>query len=193
LVRFEAAAEMAWIASQYDRRKKKVIPSEAAGFSIYSIAALAGITQSDCEYFSCSPGRLPPRPGRKREKPMTMLNLMRRQLVLALFAITACFGLAVSAVRSEARAQDATRLCSSDCLLTQIDALDKRLDTLQRAVDALATESNKSIKSGQKIILHTDPGIAGGGCLTYVGPSGDLGGFVSWNVNCSHGTSWVIK
>jgi hypothetical protein len=51
----------------------------------------------------------------------------------------------------------------------------------------------KSIKSGQKIILHTDPGLPGGGCLTYVGPSGDLGGFVSWNANCSHGTSWMIK
>jgi hypothetical protein len=172
--------------------RRKLFPAKP-GFSIYSIAAPAGITQSDCEYFSCSPGRLRPRHGRKREKPMTMLNLMRRQLVRALFAIIACYGLAVSAVRSEARAQDATRLCSSDCLLTQIDALDKRLDTLQRAVDALASESNKSIKSGQKIILHTDPGIAGGGCLTYIGPCGDLGGFVSWNVNCSHGTSWVIK
>jgi hypothetical protein len=41
--------------------------------------------------------------------------------------------------------------------------------------------------------LHTDPGTAGGGCLTYIGPSGDLGGFVSWNANCSHGTSWIIK
>ena len=60
-------------------------------------------------------------------------------------------------------------------------------------MDALSIEANKSIKSGQKIILHTDPGIAGGSCLTYLGPSGDLGGYVSWNVNCSHGTSWMIK
>jgi hypothetical protein len=60
-------------------------------------------------------------------------------------------------------------------------------------VDTLSIETNKAIKSGQKIILHTDPGTAGGGCLTYIGPSGDLGGFVSWNANCSHGTSWIIK
>ena len=77
--------------------------------------------------------------------------------------------------------------------MTQIDTLDKKVDALRRTVDALATENNKSIKSGQKIILRTDPGIPGGGCLTYIGPSGDLGGFVSWNVNCSRGTSWVIK
>lgn len=67
------------------------------------------------------------------------------------------------------------------------------MNALERTVDTLTIEANKSIKAGQKIILHTDPGISGGGCLTYIGPSGDLGGFVSWNVNCSHGTSWIIK
>ena len=85
------------------------------------------------------------------------------------------------------------KLCNSECLLRQIDALDQKVGALEHTVDALAIEANKSIKSGQKIILHTDPGIRGGGCLTYVGPSGDLGGFVSWNVNCSHGASWIIK
>ena len=86
-----------------------------------------------------------------------------------------------------------TKVCNSECLLKQIDVLDQKVGALERTVDALVTEGNKSIKSGQKIILRTDPGIRGGGCLTYVGPSGDLGGFVSWNVNCSQGTSWVIK
>jgi hypothetical protein len=36
--------------------------------------------------------------------------------------------------------------------------------------------------STQKIILHTDLGTPAGGCLTYIGPSGDLGGLVSCNV-----------
>ena len=76
---------------------------------------------------------------------------------------------------------------------SQIDALDQKVGALEHTVDALAIEANKSIKSGQKIILHTDPSIRGGGCLTPNGPSGDLGGFVEWSVNCSQGTSWVIK
>jgi hypothetical protein len=93
----------------------------------------------------------------------------------------------------DARVRTPTKHCNSECLAKQIDALNQKVEALERAVDGLAIEANKSIKTGQKIILHTDPGIPGGGCLTYVGPSGDLGGFVSWNVNCSHGTSWLIK
>lgn len=121
--------------------------------------------------------------------PMTM----RKQLLLALLATGACYVLAVSAIHSEAHAQDAGKTCSSECLLKEIDTLDKKVDALERTVDALAIEARKSIKSGQKIILHTDVGTPGGGCLTYVGPSGDLGGFVSWNANCAHGTAWIIK
>jgi hypothetical protein len=124
---------------------------------------------------------------------MNTLMAMRRQLLLALLATGACCGLAVFAAQSEAHAQDATKSCNSECLLKEIDTLDKKVHALERTVDALSIETNKSIKAGQKIILHTDPGISGGGCLTYIGPSGDLGGFVSWNVNCSHGTSWMIK
>ena len=122
-----------------------------------------------------------------------MMTLMtaRKQLLFAV--VLGCGTLAVSAIQFQARAQDATKPCNSDCLLREIDTLDKKVDALERTVDALTIENSKSIKSGQKIILHTDPGIHGGGCLTYVGPSGDLGGFVSWNVNCSQGTSWMIK
>ena len=58
-------------------------------------------------------------------------------------------------------------------------------------MDALAIEMNKSIKTGKKVTLHTDSSQPGG-CLTYIGPSGDLGGYVSWSVNCSRGTSWII-
>jgi hypothetical protein len=124
---------------------------------------------------------------------MFTLMAMRKQLPLVLLATGACCGLAVFAIHSKAHAQDATKSCNAECLLKEIDTLDKKVGALERTVDALSIETNKSIKAGQKIILHTDPGIAGGGCLTYIGPSGDLGGFVSWNVNCSHGTSWMIK
>jgi hypothetical protein len=124
---------------------------------------------------------------------VTRLLAARKHLLLALVATGACYALAVSAVHSDARAQDATKSCNSECLLKKIDTLDKKLDALEHTVDALAIEAGKSIKTGQKIILHTDPAAACGGCLTYIGPSGDLGGFVSWNANCSHGTSWIIK
>ena len=116
---------------------------------------------------------------------------MRNRHLLALLGT--CYMLAVSAIHFEARAQDAAKSCNSECLLKVIDTLDKKVDALERTVDALTIETNKSIKFGQKIIFHTDPAARGGGCLTYVGPSGDLGGFVSWNVNCSHGTSWTIR
>lgn len=124
---------------------------------------------------------------------MVTFMTMQKQLLVALFTTGACYAFTVSAIRSEARAQDASKSCNSECLLRKIDTLDKKVDALERTVDALTFEADKTIKSGQKIILHTDPGNAGGGCLTYIGPSGDLGGFVSWNANCSHGTSWVIK
>jgi hypothetical protein len=124
---------------------------------------------------------------------MTALLAIGKRYLPALLAIGASYGLANSAIRSAAHAQDASKSCNAECLLQEIDTLDKKVDALERTVDALAIEANKSIKAGQKIILHTDPGIRGGGCLTYVGPSGDLGGFVSWNVNCAQGTSWVIR
>jgi uncharacterized protein HemX len=93
----------------------------------------------------------------------------------------------------DAHVQDATKRCTSECLVKQIDTLDQKVEALERTVDALTIEAKKSIKTGQKIVLRTDPGVPGGGCLTYIGPSGDRGGFVSWNVNCSHSASWVIK
>ena len=124
---------------------------------------------------------------------MITLMAMRKRLLLALLATGAYYGLAVSVIYSQAHAQDPSKSCNSECLLRQIETLDKKVNALERTVDTLTIESNKSIKAGQKIILHTDPGISGGGCLTYIGPSGDLCGFVSWNVNCSHGTSWIIK
>jgi len=124
---------------------------------------------------------------------MITLMAMKKRLLLALLATGACCAIAVSAINSDAHAQDTSKSCNSECLLRQIDLLDKKVVALERTVDALMIEANKSVKTGQKIILHTDPGISGGGCLTYIGPSGDLGGFVSWNVNCSHGTSWIIK
>ena len=93
---------------------------------------------------------------------------------------------------SGAHAQDATKVCNVECLLQKVDTLEQKVDSLQRTVDELTTQINKSIKSGQNVTLHTQNGRPGG-CLTYVGPSGDQGGLVSWNVNCSHDTLWTIN
>ncbi len=92
---------------------------------------------------------------------------------------------------SGAHAQNVIEVCSIECVLRRVDALNQKVNALERAVDALAIEMSKSIRSGQRITLHTDLGQPGG-CLTYIGPRGDLGGYVSWNVNCSRGTSWTI-
>jgi hypothetical protein len=93
---------------------------------------------------------------------------------------------------SGAHAQNVIEVCSIECVLKRVNALKEKVNALDRAVDALAIEMNKSIRSGQGITLHTDSGQPGG-CLTYTGPRGDLGGYVSWNINCSRGTSWIIN
>ena len=91
-----------------------------------------------------------------------------------------------------AQAQGATDVCNADCLRQKIDALNQKNEVLEHAVGELTLQINKSIKTGQTVTLRTQAGH-GGGCLTYIGPSGDQGGFVSWNVNCSRGTLWTIN
>lgn len=93
---------------------------------------------------------------------------------------------------STAYAQDTAKICNTECLLQKVDALQQKVDALQQTVDGLTTQTNKSVKSGQSVTLRTQNGSPGG-CLTYVGPSGDRGGTVSWNVNCSHDTLWTIN
>jgi len=91
-----------------------------------------------------------------------------------------------------ARAQGATNTCNTDCLLQKMDALNQKAQALEHTVGDLALQTNKSVKIGQTVTLHTQGGH-GGGCLTYFGPSGDQGGFVSWSVSCSRGTLWTIN
>jgi hypothetical protein len=91
-----------------------------------------------------------------------------------------------------AQAQGSTNVCNIDCLTQKTDALNQKTEALEHSVDRLTTQIGKSIKSGQTITLHTQA-ARGGGCLTYIGPSGDRGGFVSWNANCSSGTLWTIN
>ena len=91
-----------------------------------------------------------------------------------------------------AQAHGATNVCNIDCLMQKMDALNQKTEALEHTVDGLTTQVGKSIKSGQTVTLHTHAG-RGGGCLTYIGPSGDRGGFVSWNANCSSSTSWTIN
>jgi hypothetical protein len=107
------------------------------------------------------------------------MGIVMRNLSAPLAMIVICAGY------SGAHAQDTTKICSIECLQQKIDAL-------EHTVDGLTTQINNSIKSGQNVTLHTQAGRPDG-CLTYVGPSGDKGGFVSWNVNCSRGTLWTIN
>jgi hypothetical protein len=112
------------------------------------------------------------------------------QLALSLAALIA-YATFVSAVYSYARAETVNEACGVDCLMQRVDALKGKTAELEHTVGQLTAVVGKSIKSGQTVTLHTQAG-AGGGCLTFVGPSGDRGGYVSWNANCSHGTLWTI-
>jgi hypothetical protein len=112
-------------------------------------------------------------------------------LTLALACIA--YGLVVvCAFYFAARAQAATNVCNTDCLMQKMDALNQKTQGLEHTVGELADQINKSIKTGQTVTLHTQAGH-GGGCLAYIGPSGDQGGFVSWSVNCSRGNLWTIN
>src|SRR4029079_3375273 len=86
-----------------------------------------------------------------------------------------------------ARAQGATTVCNTDCLLQKMDALNQKTQSLEHTVGDLELQINKSIKTGQTVTLHTQRGHEGG-CLTYFGPRGDPGGFVYWIVKfyCGH-------
>ena len=112
-------------------------------------------------------------------------------LTLALACIA--YGLVVAcAFYFAARAQGATNVCNTDCLMQKMDALNQKTQGLEHTVGELAHQINKSIKTGQTVTLDMQAGH-GGGCLAYIGPSGDQGGFVSWSVNCSRGTLWTIN
>src|SRR5262249_9360233 len=90
-----------------------------------------------------------------------------------------------------ARAQ-ANEACSVDCLMQRVDALNQKAVVLEHVVEDLTAQVSRSIKPGQAITLHTQR-ARGGGCLTYIGPSGDLGVFVSWNTKCSRGALWTVN
>jgi len=112
-------------------------------------------------------------------------------LTLALACIA--YGLvAVCAFYVSARAQGATDACNPNCFMQKMDALNQKTQALEHTLGELTLQIKKSIKTGQTVTLHTEAGH-GGGCLTYIGPSGNQGGFVSWNVDCSRGTLWTIN
>jgi imidazole glycerol phosphate synthase subunit HisF len=113
------------------------------------------------------------------------------QLAVSLSALIA-YGAVVCAGYFHARAQAANEACGVDCVMERVDALSTKTAALEHTVEQLTAQVGSSIKSGQTVTLHTQAG-AGGGCLTFIGPSGDRGGYVSWNANCSHGTLWTIN
>jgi hypothetical protein len=113
------------------------------------------------------------------------------QVAVGLAALAAYAGM-VCAGYLHARAETANETCGVDCLVQRVDTLNKKTESLEHTVEHLTAQVGKSIKSGQTVTLHTQAS-AGGGCLTFIGPSGDRGGYVSWNADCSHGTSWMIN
>jgi hypothetical protein len=113
------------------------------------------------------------------------------QLAVSLSAFIA-YAAIVCAGYFQARAQTANEACGVECLKQRIDALNEKAVTLEHSVKRLTAQVGRSIKSGQTVTLHTQAG-PGGGCLTFIGPSGDRGGYVSWNVDCAHGTLWTIN
>jgi hypothetical protein len=113
------------------------------------------------------------------------------QLAVSLSALIA-YAVIVYAGYFPARAQTANEACSVDCLMQRVDALNEKAVALEHTVEHLTAQVGRSIKSGQIVTLHTQAG-AGGGCLTFIGPSGDRGGYVYWNGDCSHGTLWTIN
>jgi len=118
---------------------------------------------------------------------------MKRCLALAVAAaVIGCGATLLYGHYPRAHAQTLTEACNAQCAQKNLDALRQRVSELEHAMNQIALETSKSIKTGQRIVLRTDSG-RGGGCLTYIGPSGDQGGYVSWNVNCSRGTSWIIN
>jgi imidazole glycerol phosphate synthase subunit HisF len=114
------------------------------------------------------------------------------QLAVSLSALVA-YGAVVCAGYFHARAA-ANEACGVDCLMQRVDTLREKTGALEHTVEQLTAKVGKSIKSGQTVTLHTHTQAgAGGGCLTFIGPSGDRGGYVSWNANCSDGTLWTIN
>jgi hypothetical protein len=108
------------------------------------------------------------------------------QLAVSLSALIA-YAAIVCAAYFHARAQTANEVCGVDCLMQRVDTLNEKAVVLEHTSEHLTAQVGRSIKSGQTVTLHTQAG-GGGGCLTFIGPSGDRGGYVSWNVDCSHGT-----
>jgi len=113
------------------------------------------------------------------------------QLALSLSALIA-YGAVVCAGYFHARAKAANEACGVDCLMQKGRAMSEKTAALEHTLTQSTVEVGESIKSGQTATLHTQAG-ADGGCLTFTAPSGDRGGYVSWNVDCSHGTLWKIN
>jgi len=78
--------------------------------------------------------------------------------------------------------------CDTKCLGERVTSLESDVALLKKQLDAMKTLVDSSIKAGQEVKLEMPTG-----CLTYIGPSGDKGGVVSWSRNCISGTNWTIK
>jgi hypothetical protein len=104
-------------------------------------------------------------------------------------AYTVMLGIAVAIFTSSLSVQaQAPQSCDVKCLGERIVKLEEQVANLTTQLNSIKPLVDSSIKSGQDIKLEMPTG-----CLTYVGPSGDKGGVVSWSRNCISGTNWTIK
>jgi len=112
----------------------------------------------------------------------------------AIRAFTVMLGLAAAicasslSVHAQAPEAQVPQSCDARCLEEQVTRLEGDVAKLTTQINSMKTLVGNSIKSGQAVRMEMP-----NGCLTYVGPSGDVGGFVSWNKNCNLGTVWRIK
>jgi hypothetical protein len=67
---------------------------------------------------------------------MITLMALRKRLLLALLATGACGAIAISVIDSQAHAQDTGKSCNSECLVRQIDTLDRKVEALERTAGA---------------------------------------------------------
>jgi len=115
-----------------------------------------------------------------------MAGAMRAFTAMLWLAAATCAGsLSVQAQASEAQISQS---CDIRCLGEQVTKLEGDVAQLTTQLNSMKTLVDNSIQLGQSVKMEMP-----NGCLSYVGPSGDIGGFVSWSKNCSLGTAWRIK
>jgi len=105
-----------------------------------------------------------------------------------MLGLTAAIFASSLSVHAQAPEAQVPQSCDIRCLEEQVTRLEGDVGKLTTQINSMKTLVDSSIKSGQAVRMEMP-----NGCLTYISPSGDVGGFVSWNKNCNLGTVWRMK